>query len=696
MNSHSRFIKLGLDTNPMVATRLLNAYASCQSANALSHAHQLFDQVPSKDIVLWTSIISAYTRAGNPHKALQLFSQMNLQFPPIQSNPFVYSIVARACGSFAGHYLQLGKCVHTHVIKSGFLPNVVVETAFLDMYAKCGDIEFSHKVFDEMPQRNSISWNAMIAGYVQNGMEALGLHLFYRMKCLDCQIPDEFAVSTVLAACAGINDMDFGMQVHGYLLTVGFESECAYTLCNMYFRCGEMSCSEKALSEIKENVISRLMMIKGYVFNGRYYDAIMHVVQDSNFIEIATMDHSVVVSILTACANLSLRRVGKQVHCLIITFIGSHLNWVSDEKDLSIVGSALIDMYCKCSSVREARQAFDWFHPAQHISHWNAMITGYIHAGLLEDARKCFGEMPKRDLISWTTMISGYVQHGLPQQGLTLLTKMYNNEDGLMMEGNCFTFSTALEACTLLSALGAGKQIHVKLIRSGVNIDINNVVVGTALINMYSKSGSLNYAQKVFDRLLEKNVIAWTSMITGYAIHGIGSQALELFQQMLEIGVKPNEVTFISVLTACSHCGFVEEGIGYFKLMKDKYGILPRADHYTCVIDLLGRAGRLTEAWSLLEEIGNGDINDDSGETIWGAFLGACRLHGDLEMGSRAAQKMLKKKQQVSSTYITLSNVYAAAGLWDEAFKVREKWRREGTIPGDPGGSQIHVQLGAA
>ncbi|KAJ4955990.1 hypothetical protein NE237_012773 [Protea cynaroides] len=683
MKSHGRFIKLGLDTNPIVAGRLLNAYVTCQSQNGLSHAHQLFDQVPFKDIVLWTSIISAYTRAGNPHRALQLFSQMNLQFPPIQPNHFVYSIVARACGSAAGHYLLLGKCVHARVIKSGFVPNVVVETAFLDMYAKSGVIKLSRKVFNDMPQRNSISWNAMIAGYVRNGMEALGLQLFYQMKCMDCQKPDEFAVSTALAACAGINDFNFGIQLHAYLLTVGFESECADTLCNMYFRCGEISCSEKVLSGIEENAISRLIMVKGYVFNGRYYDAITRVVQDSKFMEIAAIDHSVVVSVLTACAKLSLLRVGKQVHGLIITLLGSHLNWVSDEEDVAIIGSALIDMYCKCSSVREARQVFDWLHPTRHISHCNAMITGYIHAGLLEDAKECFREMPERDLISWTTMISGYVQHRLPKHGLTLLAKMYTNEDGLMLEGNCFTFSTALEACTLLSALELGKQIHVKLIRSRINNDINNVVVGTALINMYSKSGRLNYAQRVFDRMLEKNVISWTSMITGYAIHGIGSQALEIFQQMLETGVKPNEVTFVSVLTACSHCGFVQEGMRYFQLMRGKYGIVPRADHYTCVIDLLGRAGRLTEARSLLEEIGDEDISEDSfSETIWGAFLGACRLHGDVEMGIRVAKKMLEKKQQVSSTYITLSNVYAAAGMWDEVYKVREKWRIEGTIPG--------------
>ncbi|XP_042478764.1 pentatricopeptide repeat-containing protein At2g13600-like [Macadamia integrifolia] len=192
---------------------------------------------------------------------------------------------------------------------------------------------------------------------------------------------------------------------------------------------------------------------------------------------------------------------------------------------------------------------------------------------------------------------------------------MYNNEDGVMMEGNCFNFATALEACTLLSALGLGKQVHGKLIRSRVNIDINNVVVGTALINMYSKFGSLNYAQRVFDWMLEKNVIAWTLMITGYAIHGIGSQALEIFRQMLETGM------------------------GYFKQKRDKYGIFPIVDHYTCVVDLLERDGRLTEARNLLDEVGDGVISDDSsGETILGAFLGACRLHGDVEMGSKVAQ----------------------------------------------------------
>ncbi|XP_010241113.1 PREDICTED: pentatricopeptide repeat-containing protein At4g15720-like [Nelumbo nucifera] len=692
MNTHARFIKLGIDTNPIVATRLLNAYATSYMPDSLCYAQRLFDQVYFKDTVLWSSIISVYTRLGNSHKALQLFAQMKLQTHPIQPNHFIYATAARACGSAPSYYLHLGKCIHASVKKAGFIPNIVVETALLDMYAKCGIIDCASKLFDEMSVRNVISWNAMIAGYLHGGMEAHGLQLFYRMKCLEFHKPDEFAVATVLAACVGINDFTFGAQVHAYLVRTGYESDCKDAICNMYFRCGQVSCAERVLKGREENATSRLVMIRGYVLNERYHDAMYYVSCHDNFIEIAAVDCTVVVPILTACASLSLLRVGRQIHGLIITLLNFPQNSPSEE-GIAIVGSALINMYCKCYSVKEAQQVFDSLLPDRHVSHWNSMIAGYILNGMLENARRCFEEMPERDVISWTTIISGYVQYGCPHEALWLLAKMYTNKDGLVVQGNCFTFTTSLEACSLLSVLELGKQIHAKLIRTVVNADVNNVVVGTSLVDMYSKSGSLSYAQRVFNRMMERNVVSWTSMLTGYAIHGFGFQALEIFHQMMEMGVEPTEVTFVSVLTACSHCGLVEEGLNYFKMMKEKYRLLPGSDHYTCVIDLLGRAGRLDEAWGLLEEIESEEVIDGSSiETIWGALLGACRLHGNVEMGSRVADKILKK-QQASETYITLSNVYAAAGMWHEVYRVRERWKRESSVPGFPGHSQIHVHF---
>ncbi|KAL5731019.1 hypothetical protein ACHQM5_003784 [Ranunculus cassubicifolius] len=692
MNSHARLLKLGLDTDPIIATKLLKKYITNQCENSLAHAYQIFQQVPKKDTTLWTSIISAFSRAGNPYKALQLFSGMLHQTQP---NQYIYATVARVCGSSINH-LQLGKTIHSHVIKTGYLPNVVVETSLLDMYAKCSLVEYSRIVFDEMYERNVVSWNAMISGYMLNGREINGLQLFYQMKCLEHVPPDAFTFATVLMGCTSHKDLKLGMQVHGNLMVLGFQTECASGICNMYLRCGEISFAENLLSERREDNILKLIMIKGYISNGRHTDAIRSIANNSNSMKCFMEDCSVIVSLLTACANLSLLRIGRQVHGIITVLLGSHYDCRPEEVSVDVIVSALIDMYCKCANVEEANRVFDNQLHAQHVSHWNAMISGYIHNGLLNDAIRCFKQMPERNVISWTAMISGYVQCGLAHQGLRLLAEMYSYKHGLVFQGNCITFSVALEASSLLTLLEAGKQIHAKMIRTIVNADIQNVVVGTSLVDMYSKSGNLTYAKTVFDRMMERNVVSITSMITGYATHGLGFQALDLFQKMVSMGIEPNEVTFISVLTSCSHCGLVEEGMKYFKLMTDKYGIVPGCDHYACVVDLLGRAGKLTEALSLLEKIEDEEASSELyGGAIWGALLGACKLYENVEMGNMVAEKLLEKKQQVSETYIVLSNVYAAAGMWDEACRVREKWIRRGSDVGKAGQSKIYLHLPA-
>ncbi|PIA36013.1 hypothetical protein AQUCO_03400126v1 [Aquilegia coerulea] len=539
------------------------------------------------------------------------------------------------------------------------------------MYGKCGLVEFSRKLSDEMPDRNVISW-----------MHDCGYEEFEK--------PDEFAFATVLTGCAGIQDLKLGMQVHAGVMIAGFEEECAFAICNMYLRCGEVSAAENILRERGENALLKIMMIKGYVYNGRHHDALRLIASTNNSIRMVINDLSVVVSVLTACADVSLLRIGRQIHGVIIPLLGLHSNFQSEDA-VTVILSALIDMYCKCSSIGEAQRVFDNQTPPQDVSHWNAMITGYINNGLLNDAIWCFIQVPERNVVSWTAMISGYVDYSLPHEGLQLLAEMYSNKDGIVVQGNCVTFAVALEAASLLTALESGKQIHAKLIRMAVKADTHNVIVGTALLDMYSKSGNLIYAQTVFVRMMEKNVVSWTSMITGYATHGLGFQALDLFQQMMAIGIEPNEVTFVSVLTSCSHCGLVEEGMKYFKLMTDKYKIVPRSDHYACVVDLLGRAGKLTESFKLLEKIEEEETSSEVyGGAIWGALLGACTLYGNVELGNMVAVKMLEKKQQVAETCIALSNIYAAAGMWDEAFKVREIWGKSSDV-GKPGQSRIFI-----
>ncbi|KAA8546307.1 hypothetical protein F0562_002954 [Nyssa sinensis] len=696
MNRHAWLIKLGLDTNPAIATRLINDYTSSQTPSSLRIGRQLFDQVPYKDTVLWTSLISAYTRCNHPRKALQLFSLMLRQPDPptYQPNHFIFATVARAIAS-SPEYLQLGRAVHARTVKSGFVPNsVVLETALLDMYSKCCVADCGRKVFDEMPHRNLVAWNAMIAGYVQNGIEIRGLDLFYRMKCLELYVPDEFTVATVLAGCAWTQNLILGMQVHGYIVVSGFESNCVNPVSNMYFQCGEVSSAERLLNGMEGDSISKLIKIRGYVFNQRYRDAVDYVATENNVAEIFEVDYTMFVPLLTASAKLSLLNVGKQVHGLLISWTNFYGNFNFFEEDVVIIGSTLTDMYNKCGSIGEARKVFDTWLPTPHISHWNSMISGYLYNNLIEDARTLLEEMPEKNVVSWTSMVSGYVQNGMPQEGLNLLVRMYSNEDGLRVEGNCLTFVAGLAACSYLIDLEKGKQLHAKLIRTLTNADISNVAVGTALVDLYTKSGYLKYAQTVFDFMLQKNVVTWTSIIMGYAVHGFGFQALEIFQQMMEMGVEPNDVTFVSVLTACSHCGLVDEGLQYFNLMREKYRLIPKEDHYTCLIDMLGRVGRLEEALTLLEEIEDREMSKGcSSGTTWTAMLGACQLHGNVEMGRRVAKKILENKKEVSTTYITLSNVYAAAGMWNEAYRVRESWRREGDVNGEPGLSRICANL---
>ncbi|CAA2958436.1 pentatricopeptide repeat-containing At2g13600-like isoform X1 [Olea europaea subsp. europaea] len=692
MNRHARLIKLGLDTNAIHATRLVNDYS-------LRHAHQVFDQVLHRDTTLWTALISAYVQSGPSHcsHAIRLFSIMaREQGLDSRPNHFTVTTVARAVAS-APEHLYMGKSLHGYVIKSGMMSrNVVVETAFTDMYAKCGDVDSAHKLFDEMNSRNLVTWNAMVAGFVQNGLEKIALELFVRMKCLENYFPDECTISTALLGVANIQDLIFGLQIHGYAIVSGLDSNCLNSIAHMYFCCGQVNQAEKLFGGVEGDIASKMIKIRGFVYNQRYCEVLKQFCLDKNPAEIFNWDYTIILPILTACTKLSLLRVGKQVHSIFITLFGSCFHSKFSEDDNVILGSAFIDLYSKCSVIDDAQKVFDHWMPERRVSHWNVLIFGYIYNDLIEDARRLFDDMPVKNVVSWTSMMTGYAQNGRPQEVLKLLDKMYSDEEGFKVEGNCLTFVVGLESISLLSEIEKGKQVHAKIIRRFISADTCNVIVGTALVDMYSKSGNMKYAKTVFDKMVEKNTIAWTSIITGYSVHGLGFHALKLFQQMMEKGIQPNEVTFIAVLTACSRCGLVEEGLHYFELMKTKYNLMPREDHFTCLMDMLGRLGKLDEAWRLLEEIEDTELGErfPSG-TILAALLGNCHVHGNVEIGKKVAKKMLQHGKQVSTTHITLSNVYSSAGMWNEAFGVRMNWKKDGDENAEPGLSRIctHPQV---
>eukprot|EP01018_Ginkgo_biloba_P003195 Gb_11222 [translate_table: standard] len=429
-----------------------------------------------------------------------------------------------------------GKRVHAHMIETGFEPDVYLATKLVVMYVKCGSPIDALQVFDKMPARNLVSWTAMIGGYAQLGHGKEAWMLFHLMKREGIK-PNQFTFGSVLKACATASGLEQGKQVHTCSIKTGFES-------NVFVSC------------------------------------------------------------------------------------------------------ALIDMYAK--------------------------------GGSLVSAGKVFDEIPELNVVSWNAMIAGYVKHGQSNQALQIFRQMQLGG----FKADQATFASVLDTCSGLAALEPGKQIHAHIFRCGFE---SNVVVGNALVDMYAKCGSIEYARHVFDKMHQRDVVSWSAMIAGYGRHGRGKEAVKAFEQMQWAGVKPDHITFVALLAACSHAGLADEGWYYFDSMRRDHYITPTAEHYACIVDLLGRAGHLDKAHDLINKM---PFEPDA--AVWGALLGACRVQVNLELAKIAAEQLFKLEPHVAGSYVALSNIYAVAGRWEEVNKVR-KMMKDRRVKKEPGCSWMDV-----
>lgn len=359
---------------------------------------------------------------------------------------------------------------------------------------------------------------------------------------------------------------------------------------------------------------------------------------------------------------------GRALHCHAIKF--------GFDSDL-YVRTGLVDVYARAGDVWSAQHLFDTM-PEKSLVSLTAMITCYAKHGKVDEARALFDGMRDRDVVCWNVMIDGYTQHGMPNEALLLFRTML----AAKVKPNEVTVLSALSACGQIGALESGRWLHTYIANNRIQI---NVHVGTALIDMYSKCGSLEDARLVFDRIGDKDVVAWNTMIVGYAMHGFSQEALLLFNEMGRIGYQPTDITFIGILSACAHAGLVSQGREFFSSMKNNYGIKPKIEHYGCMVNLLSRAGHLEEAYDLIK---NMDIDPDP--VLWGTLLGACKLHGNTALGEEIAEFLVSNDLANSGTYILLSNIYAATGNWDGVAKVRTIMKESG-IQKEPGCSSIEV-----
>lgn len=372
--------------------------------------------------------------------------------------------------------------------------------------------------------------------------------------------------------------------------------------------------------------------------------------------------------VLKAVVQLSDVDVGRQIHSQTV-YSGLDL-------DVNVVTS-LIQMYSSCGFVSDARKLFD-FVRFRDVVLWNAMVAGYVKVAELNSARKLFDKMPERNVISWTALIAGYAQTNRPDEAIALFRRMQLEK----VEPDEIAMLAVLSACADIGALELGEWIHNFVEKHGM---YKIVPLYNALIDMYAKSGNIRRAIEVFENMKHKSVITWSTMVAALALHGLGGEAINMFLRMEKARVKPNGVTFLAILSACSHVGMVDVGRFYFDRMQSMYKIEPKIEHYGCMIDLLARAGYLLEAQELLQ-----DMPFEANAAIWGSLLAASNIHRDLELAEQALRHLAKLEPENSGNYTLLSNTYAALGRWSESGMVRKVMRNAG-VRKAPGGSLIEI-----
>ncbi|KAF3784076.1 Pentatricopeptide repeat-containing protein [Nymphaea thermarum] len=372
---------------------------------------------------------------------------------------------------------------------------------------------------------------------------------------------------------------------------------------------------------------------------------------------------------IQACFSQSMLRIGMALQGCVVS--------AGYERDVYVV-NALVGMYGGCGIVGAARQVFDET-PERDLPLWNIMIRAYVSSGSVCMARKLFDEMPERNVISWSCMIDGCVRHGLYKEALGLFHEMLVMEEA---KPNEITLSSVLSACGRLGALEHGEWVHAYIGKCGMKID---VVLGTSLIDMYAKCGSIERAHSVFCGLKCRDVMTWSAMISGLAMHGHDGKCLQLFSLMQREGVRPNAVTFVGVLCACGHVGLVDEGRHYFNSMWEEFGISPLIQHYGCMVDLYSRAGLMEKAYEVIK---NMPIEPDV--LIWGSLLSGCRTSGNIEMAELASRKVIELDPLNSGAYVLLSNIYAKSGRWDDVKSIRRVMEEKG-INKTPGCSLVEL-----
>ncbi|XVF45521.1 hypothetical protein PTKIN_Ptkin02bG0213200 [Pterospermum kingtungense] len=619
---HSPFI------NSYDASKLLSNYFK---AGRIKEAEKLFAQIPQRNIVLWSILIHGYSINGHHMKSMESYSHMRKS----GLSPNSFTVVGLLVGIQGLQNLVLGQSIHGLILKCGFDFDLVVCTAMLNTYAKCGNISDSYKLFMELENPGLVSCNAMIVGFINNELfeEAILLFLKFR-KC--GLVPNVATALSIIQGCVGLGLRSICESIHGIIVKFGLGSDIRVnnSVLDMYSCLMDLDAATKIFEGMKHKDVISWTTMMGILVNLEYATDALELFCKMWGSEVS-YDAIVVLNLVSACSVLGDLRKGKQTHAQAVV-----CGFVSE---LQLVNS-IIAMYSKCGDVDSSRTLFD--------------------------------QLSQKSLVSWAAIISGCVQNGFSREALDLFVKVrlagYYLPDSVML-------MSALTASCDIAAFELCQQLHCCALVAGFS---SYRSVQNTLISAYSKCGNMDLAYFVFKEMgYLKDVVSWNAIINGYGINGHGETALALFHEMRKGIEDADSATYLSILNACSHAGLIYDALIIFNKMVEEDKIRPSQEHYGCIIDLLARAGCLSDASAFVSQL---RISPNS----WKALLSGCMVHGNVELAEFAARKVFELEPRESDQTVLLSNVYASVGRFKDAEALRSDMQKEALIK-NPGVSLL-------
>ncbi|CAI9104196.1 OLC1v1002825C1 [Oldenlandia corymbosa var. corymbosa] len=708
---HSLGLKTGLLDDVYVGTSLMHFYGGY---GFLTSAQKLFEDIPERNVVSWTSFMVGCSDNGDNGMVIDAYRRMRHEGIGANQNTFT-TVICSSCAlgdEFLGHQV-LGQ-----VIKSGLEDNTSVANSLVSIFGTFGRLEEACSVFHKLDDRDTISWNSILAAFAHNSLHEQSFKCFEDMRHDHGDI-NSITLSTLVSVSSSPEYLKWGRGIHGLAVKMGLDSVVLNnTLLTMYSETGRSEEAESLFNGMRDkDLISWNSLMAGYVSKGRSVDALRlltFLLGTKKYISYVTF-----TSALAACSNPEFVLEGKAVHALALVF--------GFQENL-IVGNALVTMYGRSGAMLHAKQVFQTM-PEKELVTWNALIGGYseneepdqalkafklmlengelpnyitmtnilgacsappklqklglpLHAyivqmgfetdeyvknslitmyancGDLNSSKSIFEELINKTSATWSAMVAANAHQGYGEEALKLLLEMQRAK----VDFDQFSLSASLAVSADLASLEEGKQLHGLAIKLGFH---SYHYVENSVMDMYGKCGELDDVLKLLPEPPTRSRLSWNILISSFARHGHFQKAIQTFQDMLTYGSKPDHVSFVSLLSACSHGGLVDEGRTYFNRMTTEFGVIAEIPHCVCIVDLLGRSGRLAEAEAFIEK-----MPVPPNDYIWRSLLAASRIHGNMDMGEKAAKRLLEYDPSDDSAYVLYSNVCSASGKWQDAQNV--------------------------